>query len=344
MQTRYENWYLRETTEIELNNKHFHESARFFVHVLAAIIAVIAIVALSAAYSCAAYPYDSICEILVESGTYPNGDIRYNGGTASLVAVAEDQALLLTCKHVAIWPGKAVLINWAATGEEGLGKVIAVGRNQDIAMVICPRPKGLRPIPIARASKVESGRITNVGFPGVTGSLEWQTGLIKEVTRFELIYNCRPIPGMSGGVTFDQFGNQIGVITFYHKFRPSGGSSSGPEMIKFIKSVQRRYQPRVPVVWEPKPKKSDTPLPIASPIPQAFTPTNVLEMEIQDQIYGSRLPTSPLVKKYAPHLLELPPDINLNDNRPIMERAETRKSYTPQRQRKPRRLFRRSRR
>lgn len=90
----------------------------------------------------AAYPYDSICEILVESGR------GYSGGSATLIALSDDQALLLTCQHVAERAGKTVKINWAATGETMTGKVIRVAPNGlDAALIVCPRPEGLRAVP-----------------------------------------------------------------------------------------------------------------------------------------------------------------------------------------------------
>jgi len=176
----------------------------------------------------AAYPYDSICEIVVSSGS------QYSGGSATLIAVSKNRALLLTCKHVVLKAGKKVYVHWAATSETSEGRVLRVGKKQDIAICIVPRPKGLRPIPIRLPKVGES--IINAGFPGMTGTLEWQTGKILSRSNSEITYNVRPIPGMSGGATFDAFGNQVGIITYYQTFGTGGGSASGVEMIKFIRN------------------------------------------------------------------------------------------------------------
>lgn len=322
--------------------------------VKAAITAVVLLllIAFGAGLACAAYPYDSVAEILVPEGAFPNGDMRYAGGSATLIAVSESQALMLSCKHVCLWPGKPVHLNFSTTKQEIEGRVIAVGRNQDIAMIICPRPKGLRPVPIARAHMEESGKITNVGYPGITGQLEWQTGLLLETSRFEITYNCRPIPGMSGGATFDQYGNIIGVITHYMKLRPMGGSASGPEMIKFIRSVQDHYISKEPIAWTTPPAEDTVQLASGPPSQEMFTPTTVDEIELQNMIYSHATAVSPLITRIAPHLL-VEEITDLDNNMPIMEHnaakpkakaTKPRKNYTPKRQRKPRRLFRRNRR
>ena len=174
----------------------------------------------------AAYPYDSVAELMVKHGNH------YNGGSGTLIAVSETQGLILTCKHVVEATGNTVKIHWSATGEISTGKVIKVGRNQDIALIVCPRPKGIRPVPVVLPITNRSGPITNAGYPGVKGVIEWQQGNIRSLTDTQLFYTCRPIPGMSGGATFDRHGNLVGVITHYQN---NGGiSSSGVEMIRFI--------------------------------------------------------------------------------------------------------------
>jgi len=172
----------------------------------------------------AAYPYDSVAEVLVESGNH------YNGGSATLIAVSGDQALILSCKHVAEEAGRDIEVHWAATGEQSKGKVLLVGEDQDIAMCICPRPKGIRPVPVTSAGVGQY--IVNAGFPGLTGTLEWQQGKILTTGVSEMTYTCRPIPGMSGGATFDRYGNQVGVIIAYSL--DCGISSAGDDMRSFI--------------------------------------------------------------------------------------------------------------
>jgi hypothetical protein len=171
----------------------------------------------------AAYPYDSICEVRVGR----------SGGSGTLIAVSETQALILSCQHVAETPGMSVQINWAATGETSDGKVLAIGANGlDIAIIICPRPTGLQPVPITLPSWASTKKIINAGFPGLTGTLEWQTGKVVAISTDELRYSCRPIPGMSGGATLDQHGNLVGVIT---RYGPRYGlSTSGTDMMSFV--------------------------------------------------------------------------------------------------------------
>lgn len=175
----------------------------------------------------AAYPYDSVAEI-----TTPHRG-GHNGGSCTLIAVSETKALVLSCQHVVLAAGKPVEISWRATGEVTQGTVIAVGANGlDIALCITDRPKDLRPVPLARANKDSSGVITNAGYPGLTGTLEWQQGDIQEIDDDELYYSCRPIPGMSGGATFDKYGNLIGVIVAYTM--DGGISTSGADMTAFL--------------------------------------------------------------------------------------------------------------
>lgn len=177
----------------------------------------------SCAGAFAAYPYDSICEIR----------IGRSGGSGTLIAVSETQALVLSCQHVAERPGMTVRINWAATGEQSEGKVRAIGDNGlDIALVICPRPEGLQPVPVTLPSWVSTKKIINAGFPGLTGTLEWQTGKVLAISTEEIRYSCRPVPGMSGGATLDQNGNLVGIIT---RYGPRYGlSTSGTDMMNFI--------------------------------------------------------------------------------------------------------------
>ena len=190
------------------------------------------------AVSLGAYPYDSVAEILVQEGN------QYAGGSATLIAVTNEQALLLTCSHVAMQVGKGVKINWTATGEQAMGKVIRIAPNGlDAALIICSRPKGLRAIPVAPIDITITETIVNAGYPGVTGTLEWQRGDVQSLDSDTLWYSCRPVPGMSGGATFDQYGNLVGVIQFYTL--DGGGSTSGRDLLFFLK----RYILETQVSW-----------------------------------------------------------------------------------------------
>ena len=177
--------------------------------------------------SWAAYPYSSVAEILVEVG---NG---YNGGSATLVAVSKSHALLLTAQHVVVRKGKTVHIRWPETQEQLVGEVVRIGQGQDIALIMCPRPKNLYPVPVILPVIRESGPITNAGFPGSEGVLKWQQGEIISLSDTVLTYTCKPISGMSGGATFDKYGNLIGVITHYSL--RGGGSASGVKMMEFLR-------------------------------------------------------------------------------------------------------------
>lgn len=182
----------------------------------------------------AAYPYDSIAKIVVGK----------SGGSATLVAVTDSEALLLTAAHVAMRVGNNVRVVWPS-GDRSTGKVIELGKYKyDIAMVLCPRPKGLRPVPITLPNSLSTGRITNIGYPGNLG-LEWQTGELYGISRGQITYSCRPIPGMSGGATLDQYGNLIGVITRYGP--RSGESSSGTDMMNFVSRYMKSAQAKT---WE----------------------------------------------------------------------------------------------
>lgn len=275
----------------------------------------------------AAFPYSSVCEILVESG---NG---YAGGSATLIAVSEDQALLLTCEHVALEAGKEVKINWASLGQLSTGKVLLVGVGQDIAMCICPRPPGLRPVAVK--APVLGGVIVNAGFPGITGTLEWQVGTVTEITETEVTYTCRPIPGMSGGATFDSHGNLVGVITHYGW--DSGGSASGSKMIEFV----NKFMATTDVQWCQGVEEVDTAIEVAPAEDKINAPEPYFEFVefIYTEYTGPDTPWSPLLGPKPEPIVEEPEVVSP----PVVETF--RKSYKarPRSTRKPRgrRLFRR---
>ncbi len=181
----------------------------------------------------AAYPYDSVAEV-----TTPFRD-GHNGGSATLIAVSETKALVLTCQHVVLRAGRPVEFTWHATGEVTQGTVISVGAKRlDIALCITDRPKDLRAVPIAKPDLERSGQITNAGYPGLKGVLQWQTGEIERITQEDLYYTCRPVPGMSGGPTFDQYGNLIGVVVRYG--RDGGASTSGKRMVEYLRPYMQK--------------------------------------------------------------------------------------------------------
>lgn len=214
----------------------------------------------------AGYPYDSVCEIRVDRG----------GGSATLIAVSDDKALLLTCQHVAERVGDKVKVNWAATGEEGAGAVVAIGeKGLDIALCVVPRPLGLLPVPVTMPSRTKSGPITNIGFPGMTGVLGWQRGEIISISSDELRYDCRPIPGMSGGATLDQYGNVIGVITRYG--RSWGLSTSGTDMMYFLRNYAQTH---AEAGWVMDAPETTLQLSAAAPAEQVVVPEDWDEFEM----------------------------------------------------------------
>lgn len=173
-----------------------------------------------------AYPYDSVAEIAVPQGA------RFNGGSATLIAVNETQALLLTCQHVVLTKDRTVKVHWL-DGRKTEGKVFSLAPNGlDAALVICPRPEGLVPVPVRQLKRGVGQIIVNAGYPGNDHVLRWQKGITTKQTDTTLRYNVRPIPGMSGGPTFDQYGNLVAVVQFYN--RGGGGSTGGIALLKYL--------------------------------------------------------------------------------------------------------------
>ena len=185
---------------------------------------------LIASVSLAAYPYDAVCDITVGR----------TGGSGTIIAVSETQALVLSCKHVIRRPGRYVKAYWPNVpgGFTSYGWSIDVGGTQDIAAFITQRPPGVRPVRV-QLPRIDSGPFTNVGFPSGGAGLEWQQGKFGSLSHSEFYYTvARPVPGMSGGATFDRFGNLVGVIVRYGN---SGGvSTSGSEMMEFVDRFRRK--------------------------------------------------------------------------------------------------------
>ena len=174
----------------------------------------------------AAHPYDSVAEIAVKKGT------RFNGGSATLIAVSETQGLLLTCQHVVLTKDREVWIRFR--GElRCKGKVYSLAPNGlDAALVICPRPEGIQPVPVVALDPAVGRTIVNAGYPGDDHVLRWQSGTTTSESDTTLRYNVRPIPGMSGGPTFDEYGNLVAVVQFYN--RKGGGSTGGRALRAYL--------------------------------------------------------------------------------------------------------------
>ena len=135
-------------------------------------------------------------------------------GSGTIIVVSETQVLVLSCKHVIRRPGRYVKAYWPNVpgGFTSYGWSIDVGGTQDIAAFITQRPPGVRPVRV-QLPRIDSGPFTNVGFPSGGAGLEWQQGKFGSLSHSEFYYTvARPVPGMSGGATFDRFGNLVGVI------------------------------------------------------------------------------------------------------------------------------------
>jgi hypothetical protein len=167
-----------------------------------------------------------VAEIAVKKGA------RFNGGSATLIAVSETQGLLLTCQHVVLAKDKEVFIRYR-NGTKSRGKVYSLAPNGlDAALVICPRPEGINPVPVVQPSSNSGQTIINCGYPGNDHVLRWQRGTTTSQNSVELRYDVRPIPGMSGGATFDEYGNLIAVVQFYN--RRGGGSTGGSGLRSYL--------------------------------------------------------------------------------------------------------------
>ncbi len=195
----------------------------------------------------AAHPYDSVAEIAVKKGG------RFNGGSATLIAVSPTQALLLTCQHVVLKKDKEVYIRYR-NGTKSRGTVYSLAPNGlDAALVICPRPEGIAPVPVVAPGSNSGQIIVNCGYPGNDHVLRWQKGKTTGQDSTTLRFDVRPIPGMSGGATFDEYGNLVAVVQFYN--RRGGGSTGGTALRAYLAAF---IKANVDVAWGGPQEPSDT--------------------------------------------------------------------------------------
>jgi hypothetical protein len=167
----------------------------------------VCLVLLSSLQALAAFPYDSVCAVVI------NGRI---GGSGTLIAVNEDKAVILTCRHVAMRVGNKAECTFL-NGVTVSGRVHAIhpDRLADMALLVMDRPEGVEPVPMAVASEGTAPFVLT-GYPSYSrDKLRWQLGDFYSVSKSELIVTCRPEKGMSGGAAFDRYGRVIGVVAAY---------------------------------------------------------------------------------------------------------------------------------
>lgn len=167
----------------------------------------------------AEYPWDSVCKVSVALRAN-----AYNGGSGTLIAVDETSALVLTVKHVAERVGLPTVCNW--NGVRCEGTVLAVSPNADLALLRVKRPAGVRPVPVAAAAP-DTGPFVMAGYPGYDREhLRWQQGTYVDHDSITLVVTCRPEPGMSGGATFNRYGQVVGAVSAYGPANGYAGDGS----------------------------------------------------------------------------------------------------------------------
>jgi len=137
------------------------------------------------------------------------------GGSGTLVGVAGDAALVLTCRHVTEREGYACELFWR-NGEKTNGWVASVPApvqgnefSNDLALVICERPKGVKPVPVVKFNP-DDGPFYSIGYR--RGELLMAVSRTAKEPGDGLIRMSAPIlPGLSGGLTCNRFGQQVGV-------------------------------------------------------------------------------------------------------------------------------------
>jgi serine protease Do len=154
--------------------------------------------------------------------TTPYGD----GGGSGVVWEQEDW--VLTNAHVVLGAGAIKVVDPADSTRSFPAKVVALSPCDDVALLSVERGSGLRPVTMGNSDEVEAGdKVTALGFPG-TLSVGPATPIITDGTvsrvraTFEtygyrdLIQNTAPInPGNSGGPLFNQYGEVVGLNSFY---------------------------------------------------------------------------------------------------------------------------------
>jgi hypothetical protein len=178
-------------------------------------------------------PYRSVCEIQVQQGARLGWT-----GSGTLVAKRDGMGLILSCRHVNKKVGLEVKIVWHGSKKQKVtGRVVHVvpgggsDWGSDLAVVFAPVPDSLQPVPVA-VFDPSAGPWRSVGY---------RDGRILETIATEgtargsaLVFNSGYLGGMSGGVTFDRYGRQVGVVVASNPEMTIGWSADGENMKQML--------------------------------------------------------------------------------------------------------------
>ena len=149
-------------------------------------------------------PYSSIAQIKVGGGQ----------GSGTLIAISDDEALVLSCRHVAESVDAAAKFEWlGVAGQITTGRAIAVvpGQtfNNDLSLFVTSIPDGAKPVLIAKFDP-ENGPWRCVGWRG--GQMYEAVADVGEEKDGLITFNSPWIQGQSGGPCFDKNNCIVGVI------------------------------------------------------------------------------------------------------------------------------------
>jgi hypothetical protein len=189
-------------------------------------------------------PWDAACQVVVlnpERGWWLWSSGGPTGGSGTLIGLSGDYALVLTVQHVAEEVGAVAVCNWV--GNPPLqGTVLAVNAEADIALLMVKAPVGIKPVPVATATK-ESAPFTMAGYPGYDRTtLRLQTGEFLEIDDGTLTVKIRPEKGMSGGPCFDRYGNVCGAVSTFSRREYKGTAGGGSQALKDLVSPYIKIQ------------------------------------------------------------------------------------------------------
>jgi len=143
----------------------------------------------------AKYPYDSV----------GRSDA---GGSAVLIDAKGSKGLVITNAHV-MTTLRSMKVYWPSAKATRVCTPIYVNKDADFALLVCDMP----PVQSVKVGFPVRKSVIATGFPYYERShLHWQTGNIVLKSKNEILYNNRPVPGMSGGAAFDLDGKWVGMI------------------------------------------------------------------------------------------------------------------------------------